>query len=87
MIGKRTLIHFLILIGLGLGGVVVARNYNGFMNYLTSINLKETFRDECLAEGCPDTEAEMTESDSEPAPEKPTEPATKAKVDAKAKTR
>jgi hypothetical protein len=83
MIGQRTFIRFAILIGLGLGGIVLARNYDRFFAYISTIDLRETFRDDCLAQQCPDAEPKASAVDEEPMPEPKTP--TKATVDVKVK--
>ena len=87
MIGRRTFIRFAILIGLGLGGIVLARNYDRFFAYISTIDLKETFRDDCLAQQCPDAEPKASNIDDEPLPEpkSKTPTAANATVDVKPK--
>lgn len=89
MLRSRTMIHFAILIGLGLAGVIVARNYGGFQAFLKTINLKSTFESECLAADCSDSvqadASEFMDPEDYPEPTKTPSTAPKATVDVKVK--
>lgn len=87
MLRSRTIIHFAILIGMGLVGVIVARNFGSFQSFLRTVNLRHTFESECLAADCPDA----IQADALDPVDRPDDPeasrSPKATVDTKEKKR
>lgn len=49
---SRTVVRFLAVLAIGIVGVIVARNYDAVLGFLQSINLRETFDNECLETNC-----------------------------------
>lgn len=45
-------IRFFALIALGLAGIILARNYDAVASFISHINLKQTFQNDCLAGNC-----------------------------------
>ncbi len=49
---RSVFLRFFALIALGLIGIIVARNYDAVRAFVQSINLSETFADDCLEGNC-----------------------------------